>query len=189
MAKKYSSVLDLVKDTSTDKAFNQSFETLIKSKQIAKALFSLRSKAKMSQEDVAKKMNCTQGKISKIERSNDLDFSIDDLVRYCSAVNMKLEIGFSDSRMELVDRVKYHYFMLKNLLEGMREMANGDETLEKGVETFTKEAFVNISFGLLECVQNASKKNKIQSPLHVSNPVSLNNINQELNSEEREALV
>jgi transcriptional regulator with XRE-family HTH domain len=148
MNKQFSSVLDMIKDTTDDKEFVKSFEELLNSKQIAKTLFSLRSKANLSQEDVAKKMGCTQGKVSKIENSKDFDLSIGDLVKYCSAVNMRLEVGFSDLRMAMVDRVKYHYFNLKTLFDKMHVMAQGDETMEKGVEKFTKEAFLNISFGL-----------------------------------------
>lgn len=184
MSKNYTSVLNLVKDVSDDKNFIKDFDTLINSRQITKTLFSLRCKANLSQVELAKKMNCTQGKISKIENSKDLDLSIDDLVKYCQAVNMKLEIGFSDLRMTMVDRVKYHYFMLKNLLEEMPELSGGDETINAGVEKFTKEAFVNISFGLLECVKKAMKTNESLAPLHVSTPINIENLIQESKSPE-----
>jgi transcriptional regulator with XRE-family HTH domain len=179
MAKQYSSVLGLVKDTSDDKDFDKSFEELINSKQIAKTLFSLRCRSNQSQEDVANKMGCTQGKVSKIENSKDVDLSISDLVKYCSAVNMRLEIGFSDLRMTMVDQVKYHYFKLKSLLDKMREVATGDESMEKGVANFTKEAFVNISFGLLSCVHKFTQKKESQLSLHVSNPVNIEDLAQQ----------
>jgi len=189
MTKQFSSVLDMLKDTSDDKSFVKSFEELLNSKQIAKTLFSLRCRTNLSQEDVAKKMNCTQGKVSKIENSKDFDLSIDDLVKYCSAVNMRLEIGFSDLRMAMVDRVKYHYFKLKSLLDTMHEMAKGDDPMEKGVEKFTKEAFFNISFGLLECVQKVSQKKELQSPLHVSNPVNIDDFIEKSKQENPEGLI
>lgn len=90
---------------------------------------------------------------------------------------MRLEIGFSDTRMTMADQVKYHYFRLRILLDKMREMARGDETIEKGVADFTKEAFMNISFGLLDCVQKASKTKLPVPPLHVSTPVTMEDIN------------
>ena len=179
MAKQFSSVLDMVKDSTEDKNLVKSLEDLINSKQISKTLFALRCRANMSQDDVAKKMNCSQGKVSKIENTVDTDLTVHDLVQYCSAVNMRLEIGFSDARMTMADQVKYHYFRLKILLDKMREMARGNETIEKGVARFTKEAFMNISFGLLECVQKASKTKLPLLPLHVSSPVTMEDINKQ----------
>lgn len=167
----------MIKDSTEDKEMVQSLEDLINSKQISKTLFALRCRANMSQSDVAKKMNCSQGKVSKIENAGDTDLTIHDLVQYCSAVSMRLEIGFSDERMTMVDQVKYHYFRLRKYLDNMREMARGDETMEKGVESFTKEAFMNISFGLLECVQKASNIKLPVQPLHVSTPVTMEDIN------------
>ena len=122
-AKQFSSVLDMVKDSTEDKELVKSFEGLINSKQISKTLFALLCRANMSQGDIAKKMNCSQGKVSEVENAGDTDLTIHDLVQYCSAVNMWLEVGFSDARMTMANQVKYHCFRLKILLDKMREMA------------------------------------------------------------------
>jgi hypothetical protein len=41
--------------------------------------------------------------VSKIENAHDMDISTGDLVNYSSAVNMRLEIGFSCTRLTMVD--------------------------------------------------------------------------------------
>ena len=112
----------MLKDTSNDKDFNKSVQNEIKSKQITKVLFSMRCRANLTKAALAKKMGYSQAKVSKMENLIDMDLTIGDVAKYCSAVGMKLEIGFSDSRMTMVDRVKYHFFKLKSILDNMYDV-------------------------------------------------------------------
>lgn len=120
MGKKYNTVLEMVNKLSEDKDFNKSLEKEIKGRQISKTLFAMRCKRGLTQSQLAEETHFSQGKISKIEKSFDTDLAIKDLAAYCSALNMRVEIGFSDMRMTMVNRVKYHFFELKNLLDEMR---------------------------------------------------------------------
>lgn len=176
MDKQYKSVSELLNDVSDDKDFNKSVEKEIETRQIAKALFAMRCKAGKNQAQVAEAMGCTQGKVSKMENSLDTDISIGDLVKYCSAVNMRLEVGFFDHRLRMVDMVKYHFFRLKGLLNKMIDMAKGDDAMERGMEKFTREVFVNINFGLIDCLEKAKVKKEIAVPLHVSTPVNFGEV-------------
>jgi transcriptional regulator with XRE-family HTH domain len=177
MEKQYKNVVEMLNDISDDKEFNKSVEKEINTKQIAKTLFAMRCKTGLNQAEIAKKMNCTQGKVSKMENSLDVDISVGDLVKYCSAVNMQLEVNFFDRRLKMADKVKYCYFQLKTLLDKIIEMEKGDEAMGRGVEKFAREAFVNISFGLIECLEKAKVKKEIAAPLHVSAPVNLEEVN------------
>jgi hypothetical protein len=113
-----------------------------------------------------------------------MQLSIEDLAAYSSSVGMRLEIGFSDFRMSMVDRVKWHFFQLKGLIDQMLNMAKGDEAMEGGVAKFTTEAFVNVTGGLLECMQRAKpRRKKIKQAIHVSNPVSIEDLQTEKTSE------
>ena len=94
VATQFSAVLEMTKNSTEDKELVKSLEDFVNSKQISKTLFALRCRANMNQSDVAKKMNCSQGKVSKIENAGDTDLTIHDLVQYCSAVKMRLEIVF-----------------------------------------------------------------------------------------------
>jgi transcriptional regulator with XRE-family HTH domain len=176
MDKQYKSVKELLNDVSDDKEFNNSAEKEFDKRQIAKTLFAMRCRAGLSQAEVAKKMGYTQGKVSKMENTPDTDLSIGDLVKYCSSLNMQLEVNFFDRRLTMADKVKYFYFQLKSLLDKIIEMAKGDETMERGVEKFDREAFVNINFGLIECLEKAKVKKEMAAPLHVSTPVNLKEI-------------
>jgi transcriptional regulator with XRE-family HTH domain len=175
--KQYSSVLDLVKDSSSEKSFAEDLDQEIKNRRISKALFAMRCKAGLTQSDIARKMKCSQGKVSKIENATDMQLSIDDIAAYSSAVGMRLEIGFSDFRMTMVDKVKWHFFQLKRLINDMLKMAKGDGAVERGVAQFTTEAFVNVTMGLADCVRRArpTREEKKQA-IHVSNPVSIEDL-------------
>ncbi|MBE7444682.1 MAG: helix-turn-helix transcriptional regulator [Planctomycetia bacterium] len=186
MGKKYNTVLGMVNEISEDKDFNKSLEKEIKGRQISKTLFSMRCKRGLTQSQLAEKAHFSQGKISKIEKSFDTDLTMKDLAAYCSALNMRVEIGFSDMRITLADRVKYHYFMLKTLLDEMRGLAKGDKTMEAGVEKFTREAFVNITFGLLACLQKAKPEEEKGETIHVSNPINLEDFAEDIKNENEE---
>jgi transcriptional regulator with XRE-family HTH domain len=178
MDKKYANVSELINDVSDDEKFNKSVEKEINDKQIAKMLFAMRCKAGKNQAQVAAAMGCTQGKVSKLESSLDADISIGDLVKYCSAVNMRLEVGFFDCRLRMVDMVKYHFFRLKGLLSKMIDMAKGDDAMERGIEKFMGEAFFNINLGLFQCLEKAKVKRKNAATLHVSPPVNFGEVDE-----------
>lgn len=173
MGKQYDNVIEMAKDISKDSEFNKSLEEEIKSRQISKTLFAMRCRSGLTQSQIAKKMKCSQGRVSKIENSHDKELTIKDLVDYCSVINMRVEIGFSNLGLTLADKVKYHYFKIRNLLDRMLSLARGDKKIEAGVEKFAKEAFVNISFGLLECLQKAKLGEKKESPIYVSEPMNI----------------
>ena len=171
MARKYESVLGLAKDLlGADEGAK--LEEELKSRQVAKALFAMRAKRGLTQAELAKKAHLSQGKISKIENSVDAALSMKDLISYCSALGMQIEIGFADMKLTIPERVKMHYFKLKELLDHLRELAKGDEAIERGVQRFTAEAFFNISFGLLDCLSKVKPPKKTRRPIHVNPPVS-----------------
>jgi transcriptional regulator with XRE-family HTH domain len=172
MGKQYKSVVEMLNDVSDDKEFNRSVEKEINTRQIAKTLVAMRSKAALNQAEIAKRMNCTQGKVSKMENSLDADISLGDLVKYCSAVNMQLEIGFFDRRLRMVDKVKHYFFRLKGLIDEIIEISKGDDAMEREAEKFAREAFFNVNLGLFQCLEKAKVKKEMAAPLHVSTPVN-----------------
>ena len=172
MGKKYNNVLEMTKDISDEEDFNKALEEEIKNKQISKALFAMRCKAGLTQKELAEKAGFTQGKISKIENAFDNELTLNDLTKYCSAINMQIEIGFSNMETRLVDRVKHHYFALMECLIEMRHLAKGDKSIEEGVEKFHEEAFANITTGMPDCLLKVKIKEE-KKPLHVSSPIDL----------------
>ena len=173
MGSEFNNVADLLSSVSDDKEFNKSVTEEIDAKQLSKTLFAMRCHSGLSQANVAEKMKCTQGKVSKLENSYDKDISIGDLVDYCSAVNMHVELGFLDNKMNMVDSIKYHFFRLKNNLDNLIEISKGDAKMERGAEKFTQEAFSNIFMGLIESLKKASPKKFKKAPLQIDTPVTI----------------
>jgi transcriptional regulator with XRE-family HTH domain len=176
MAESFKSVAEMVSAISGDKNFSQSIEKELRKRRIATNLFALRNRFGLSQKELAQKIGITQSKISKIENSYDLDFSISDIVKFCSALNMGLEIGFIDKRATKVEMVKYHFSQLLRRLEELREMAKGDRTMEDGVRQFHFEAFANIVPRMFDCLNKVMPKKAEGEAIHVSSPTTLNDL-------------
>ncbi|MBI5307468.1 MAG: helix-turn-helix transcriptional regulator [Planctomycetes bacterium] len=173
MGKQYDNVIEMVKDISKDSEFNNALEREIKTRQISKTLFAMRCKSGLTQSQIARKIKCSQGRVSKIENSYDIELTIKDLVDYCSVMDMRLDIGFSSIGLTLADRVKFHYYKIRELLDKILGLAKGDKTIEIGAEKFAKEAFVNISVGLLECLRKGKLEKTDAFPIYVSEPMNL----------------
>ncbi len=80
MAKTYQNVEEMVKDLSENNKLKKDALREIKSKTLSKYLFSLRCEHGLTQAKLSKKMNCSQGTISKIENSYDNEITVKDLL-------------------------------------------------------------------------------------------------------------
>src|SRR5579875_602726 len=88
----YSSVADMVRSLSEDRAFADEFEKRLSRRQLIKILTILRSRANLSQQELAEKLKCTQSKVSKLENSDDTDIRFGDLMDYVEAVDHEMRI-------------------------------------------------------------------------------------------------
>src|SRR5271157_2696196 len=92
MGKTYSSVTELVRETAQDKQFAESLEARIKGRQIVKDLAIRRALRGLSQKDIAAKLSCSQGRVSKLEASPDVELRMGDLAAYANALGFRLHI-------------------------------------------------------------------------------------------------
>jgi transcriptional regulator with XRE-family HTH domain len=76
----------------SDAAFADAFEARLRSRRIVKDLMVLRAGRGLTQGDIASKMGCSQSRISKLESSSDFDLTLGDLVRYASAVGLRVGV-------------------------------------------------------------------------------------------------
>lgn len=175
MIKKYSTVSEMIKDTSSDSAFANTVAKEIENKRMVKFLFSQRCKHNLTQKQMAGKIGCSQGRISKIENSFDRDISVGDLLDYAKALDLQLEIGYRHRSARIVDLIKYHAFKIKHYLNQLAILAQNDEEMEKGVAKFHLEAkhnidkFIASSFSKL----NVIRKQRIpeKTDIHISAPI------------------
>ncbi len=175
MGEKYKSVLEMVKGISGDSSYKELVANQIKGRSLAKFLFYLRCDQDLSQNQLAKKIGCSQSRISKIEHSHDRDLTIQDLLDYGKALNIQLEIGYRHSSVKITDLIKYHAFKIKTYLDRLSNLAKDDEVLVKALKMFHIEALFNIGKIITDSLGRLDVKEKAQkidtSTIHISIPL------------------
>ncbi|MBI2094938.1 MAG: helix-turn-helix transcriptional regulator [Candidatus Omnitrophica bacterium] len=180
MRKLYKSVKEMARDISKDASFESRLSKEIDEKRIAKFLFYLRCKNNLTQKQIAEKIGCTQSKVSKIESAYNHELSVQDLLDYGKAMNLKLELGYRHPSMRIVDMIKYHAFKIKRLLGQLTDLAKDDKEMNDAIARFHVEAFVNIekiikgSFVNLAIFRKKLPMEK--ASVHISAPIESSNI-------------
>lgn len=172
MGKRYASVSDVVKEFIDDKPFRERFEKEINDKRVAKTLFAIRSRAGKTQGELAEKLGCTQGTISKLENSGIDGIKVSDLVAYAQACGLNLTIDFHEEQ-SAVESVKAHVFAIKDHLDHLAQLAQSDKDIFDGVRAFYGEYLTNV-LHLFEKSARKLMKNEPhkESVLQVTTPQS-----------------
>ena len=90
MVKRYKNVVGLINALSSNEEHKEAIKNEIARKGLAKFLFALRCEHKLTQEELAERIGCTQSRISKIESSYDEDLSVKDFKDYGKALGLQL---------------------------------------------------------------------------------------------------
>ncbi len=162
MAKTYRNVEEMVKGLSEDKEFKESVLYEIKNKRLSKYLFSLRCEQNLTQAQLAKKINCSQSRISKIENSLDEDITIKDLLEYGNALDLQLEIGYRRRNIKTVELIKHHFLKIEEYLNKLANLAGKDKALIEGVKQFHAEAAFNMVAMILESASSLDVSEKTE---------------------------
>lgn len=173
MSQKYKNVSSLIKGMSTDNQSRDMSLQEIKNRSVSRFLFASRCKHNMTQKQLADKIGCSQGRISKIETSYDRYISIGDLLDYANALNLQLEVGFRHHSIKLVDLIKYHAFKIDENLEKLRKLAEDDDQIKEAIKNFHGEALFNIGKIVLSSLAKmdiGQKKMQEKTPIHISAP-------------------
>lgn len=110
---------------------------------LVRCLIGMRARAGLSQSDLAKKMGCSQSRISKIEHGKDGRITIEELVAYSKATGFWLEINFSNCKQNAAGMVKHHILLANMLLNNIITLAEKDESMQKGVDKLSIELLLN----------------------------------------------
>lgn len=148
--KTFKSVTEMTHQLSEKAFVKKDISKTLYKKKVSKSLFLLRCKANLTQKEFAEKLQCSQSRISKIESSLDENLTLKDLADYAHVLGMKLELGYKDSSIKLVDEVKFYAFKIMSCLEEMAHLAKDDESMIEGVKKFYMEAFLNLNKLLVE---------------------------------------
>ena len=152
------SVAELVRRSSDDASFVSDFEQHVARRRIIHSLFGLRSARNVSQNDLAKTLDCSQSRVSKLENSEDDDLRLGDLRGYAEALGLDVRLVLSRHKASAVDEIKYHAFCIKRWLERLGDLAAKDEVIAKAVAGFYGEAFFNLVKILSESAQKLPPK-------------------------------
>jgi len=144
----------MIRDIGGDQAFANDLSAHIAERRIIKTLIALRCARGRSQADVAAKMGCSQGRISKLESSMDEDIRVGDIRGYARALGLTTIVGLENSGSRSVDLVKHHAGCIKRLVDNLARMGKSDLVVAEGVAKFFGEA----AFNLLNMLDQATKE-------------------------------
>ena len=149
MAKKrrYADVSDLVRDLAPDDQFRAAFDEERTARNIVRDLVAVRALRGLSQQDIAKELDCTQSRISKLESSRDDELRLGDLRAYAKAVGCEIAMGAIPRDLNSADKVKCHVFAIKRHTDDLAKLARTDHGIAGGVAQFFFELVLN--FGRL----------------------------------------
>lgn len=134
--KQYRSVSELLDGVSDDRSLSDDLHAYANERQMTQFLSATRCTKGLSQDDIAKRLNCSQGYISKLENSIDDDLKFGEVDRYLAVMGLKATIGISDKNATTLDEIKNHVFLVKNKLEEIAELSRpGDGSAESALFT------------------------------------------------------
>lgn len=178
MAKTYQNVEEMVKDLSEDSKVKSDILKELKSKTLSKYLFLMRCEVGLTQAQLAKKIRCSQGTISKIENSYDTEITVKDLLEYGNALDLQLEIGYRRKSVNTVGLIRHHFSKIKGYLNKLLELAGKDESMVKGVrrvhiETINRlnDVIMNNIVALNNTLKTGESTERSKAHIHISPPV------------------
>ncbi len=173
MGKQYKSVSDLAKDLSTDEEFQAELEKEISDKALAKALFTMRCSKQITQNEMAERIGCKQGKISKLENSSAESIKVGDLLAYAKALDLQLNIGFHP-KLTAAECVNFYRNQMMRHLDHLVGLVKGDRDIGEGVADVFREQFKSI-LNFFKDKAGDLPVSSVQSVLEVTAPSEFEN--------------
>ncbi len=146
--------------------FVRSVEEISKDRDAIKTLIALRASQNKSQKDIAELMNCTQSKISKLERSVDSELTIGDLRAYLKAVGCaaSLFVTKKNENVKAVIEIKSHFSGMRRALNRLLEMAQNDPEIASGIAKFSNDMTYNLFNLMASFVEGLPESARSETP-------------------------
>lgn len=143
MSRRYSSVMEMVRDTTDDRELCDELEKEIRDHGCAFFLHSVRCRAKMSQRALARKLGTSEEHIDALESSRNSELTLEDVARYASGLGLKCGISFESEDATAVDMAKFHTLQVFLYLNHLATLVEDDQAIKRGVENFFEEYMYN----------------------------------------------
>lgn len=109
-------------------------------------LISIRVAKGITQEQIAKQLDCDPSKISRLEAGNDLALRWIDLVGYASALGMGISLSFEDPDIPAATKIKQCVYGIQEGLEelsGLAKRLGADDEITQKIHQFYGEVLFN----------------------------------------------
>jgi transcriptional regulator with XRE-family HTH domain len=123
---------------------------------VVSSMVEARREAGLTQQQMAEKIGKTQGAVSKLESSADMEITLDEIAAYAKAIGMNFAIMIG-APMNHIESVKYHALAIREHLSELAKEAHRNEEVEQAVQRFWGEAFFTILAILGKCQQEMPK--------------------------------
>jgi transcriptional regulator with XRE-family HTH domain len=146
MNTKFSKTADAAAHLAGNPKIAESVDYEIRKNTLVTNLLSMRVEKNLTQEEVAKRMNCDPSKVSRMESGNDLQLRWVDIVMYVQAVNVQMGIIFDDESLPASTRIKQCVFQIDEDLKRLARMAqqfDGDDQTAEKINRFYREVLFN----------------------------------------------
>lgn len=159
--KRYASVQDLLGGENVAPEVESRVEELRQETGLTEILASLRVAADLTQEQVAERFGVSQSAISKLESGRDDDLTLGDIRKYAELTGQRIGLMFGKP-LTHVEAVKIHAVGIKQRLTALTELADKDEELERSIQGFFGEAFLNFLDILAKCYRQMPHSREVQ---------------------------
>lgn len=167
--KRYNSVEDLLPDSAFPVEVVKDAREHERQSRLTHQLALMRTKAGITQAQMAEHLEITQGAVSKLENGKDDDVTVKHLRIYAKATAQR--IGLSVGKpLNHVESIKFHALQVRSHMKELAKLAHNDEELEKGIQAFFGEAFFNILDILSECQNSMPNGDSIQVRFEIQEP-------------------
>ncbi|HEY7313835.1 MAG TPA: helix-turn-helix transcriptional regulator [Gemmataceae bacterium] len=127
----------MVRALSEEQAFADKMASRLVERNIINHLMAMRTSLRMSQQDIAAKMKCTQSRVSKLENGRDDDLRMGDFHAYAEALGLRLAIVLGKKEQPpIAERIRQHVSALKRLFAELSGLVGDDDAMGKGAWRF-----------------------------------------------------
>jgi transcriptional regulator with XRE-family HTH domain len=163
--RRYKSVTALMNAQNTPAKVREEVQKLAASTRVVDELCRMRTRAGLTQAQIADRIGCTQSRISKLEGSVDRDLSLGEIFDYVKASGSQISIGIGKP-LTHVQSVKAHAAGIRKHLRSLADLAKKHDELATEIQAFFGEAFFNLLKILSEC-QGAMERASGETELEV----------------------